>query len=174
VDCCCTYLYAVFLFYWICWSYLLVTIDWCILALLITYMNYCIFNYGLKVWLTSVVVSPILYILIEVIINPGYFESVPSRMAFIVFSIPYGLILSIPSCLLLLASIYVFNRMSLPISTSKIWLSITGIILTLIPFVIMYHSYDIERRPAVIPWAISYCLVIVAGIWFYKLKLVKQ
>ncbi|MGF7039102.1 hypothetical protein M2273_002354 [Mucilaginibacter lappiensis] len=137
-------------------------------------MNYHVFNYCLKVWLTSVVVSPILYILIEVIINSGYFESIPSEIAFILFSILYGLILSIPSCLLLLGSLYVLNRMNLSISTSKIWLSITGIILTLIPFVIMYHSYDIERRPAIIPWAISYCLVIVAEIWFYKLKLVKQ
>jgi hypothetical protein len=151
VDCCCTYLYAVFIFYWTCWSYLLVTIDYCILALLVTYMNYRIFNYCLKVWLTSVVVSPILYILIEVIVNPGYFESTPGGMAFILFSIPYGLILSIPSCLLLLVLIYVFNRMSLSISTRKIWLSITGILLTLIPFVIMYHSYDIERRPTIIP-----------------------
>jgi hypothetical protein len=120
------------------------------------------------------VVSPILYILIEVIINPGYFESVPSGIAFIVFSILYGLILSIPSCLLLLVSLNVLNRMNLSTTTSKIWLSIIAVLLTLIPFVIMYHSYDIERRPTIIPWAISYCLVIEAGIWFFKLKPVFQ
>jgi hypothetical protein len=126
--------------------------------------------YSLKVWLTSVVISPVLYIILEAIQKPRVYQNIEGGLGFILFSIIYGLILSLISWILLWLSLYSLLMFNRDIIITKLWLSIIGAILTLLPFWLVLGYDDPNPLTGTALWAASYCLVIIAGIWFYRLK----
>lgn len=121
--------------------------------------------YSLKVWLTSVLISPIIFILIEITFKTRSFIDVNSVLGFIAYSIPYGLVLSIPSWLLFFACIYNISKFIRNLLTIRLIVTLVGSVLSLLSFYIIFHRDD--DTTGVIPWALSYCIIIIAGSWFY-------
>jgi len=134
-------------------------------------MIYDAFRYSLKVWLTSVILSPILYVLVDSVLNPKYISGLLGIFGFISYSIPYGLMLSIPSWGLLWISCIFINKRTATVRLKKIILSIIGAILSLLPFYLLFHLDDDNAHEDVITWSICYSVIIIAGVWFYKLSL---
>jgi hypothetical protein len=128
------------------------------------------FTYSIKVWLTAVVLGPVLDVLVEFILHPRYFDGVKAELGFIGYSIPYGLILSIPSLFFLLTTLVIFEYTSAVVLTKRIVLSIVAILLTYTPFYLLFYSADDIRWFDTFLWASSYCMIIVGAIWFYNLK----
>ena len=126
--------------------------------------------YSLKVWLTSVVLSPIIDVLVEFIAHPRYFDGFKAELGFIGYSIPYGLILSIPSWFFLLTTLVIFEYTNAAVRTKRIVLTVVAAILTYAPFYLLFYSADDIRWFDTFLWGFSYCLIIVSGIWFYKFK----
>jgi hypothetical protein len=125
--------------------------------------------FSLKVWLTSVIISPALYLFYDAfrVHSKTNFEG---GIGFILFSILYGLILSSLSWLILWLSTFSLLQLNYSTLVNKIWLSIIGTGLTILPFLLLFGSDDPITYVTTVPWALSYNIVIVAGIWFYKLK----
>jgi len=130
--------------------------------------------YNLKVWLTAVITGPPLYLIVEEIVNKHNQTNLEGGILFVLMSLFYGLALSIPSYLLLLLSVYLSTRWLESGLVTKLILTVVGTSLTLIPFLLVFGHDDSITRIETIPWCFSYCVVIVIGIWLYKLALVKQ
>jgi hypothetical protein len=125
--------------------------------------------YSLKVWLTGVVISPVLNLIIEAVsgFNKANFEG---AMGFILLSIPYSLILSLPCFFLLFLACFFVNLVSGATTTKKICLTIVGAVLAFLPFYLIFGGDDPSTYRTSMPWAVSYCIVIIGSIWFYKLE----
>ena len=119
--------------------------------------------YTLKVWLTSVFFPPIVFFVM--------FLTDPVKtdiLGYIMLMVLLGAVLSLPSAALLGFSIYILKYTELSVKQKKIILSIIGIVLTIAPFLFFIpidSILDIGN-----PLVFAYALVIVAGIWFYKME----
>lgn len=127
-------------------------------------------TYSLKVWLISVVVSPVLYVIIEAIQKPRIYQNIEGSLGFILYSIPYGLVLSLVSWLLLWLSLCSLLMLKMSIKVTKLWLSLICTVLTLFPFWLIFGHDDANSLNGIGALAASYYLVILGGVWFYKLK----
>lgn len=123
-----------------------------------------ILSYVLRVWLTSVVLSPII-----VSLYMSWVENSPPDAELVPLMLMWGGALSVPSLLILgMLCHYLVHRKN-NVKDVKIWLTIIGIILTYAPFwVLNAFSFANNSGATVLFW--PYCVTIVAGIWFYKLK----
>jgi hypothetical protein len=122
--------------------------------------------YSLKVWLTSVVLSPILYIIEEYLTHPGYYKW-EGITGFVGLSFIYSALLSIPSYGLFAYMTYSINKLKTKILIKKIYLTVICTILCMFPF------YLLDRGSIFLVsdlrWGCFYCFVIIAAIWFYEL-----
>ncbi|MBS1530954.1 MAG: hypothetical protein JSU01_11635 [Bacteroidetes bacterium] len=132
-------------------------------------MKYRIGDYVIKVWLTSVITAPML-VVINALIGGGKITGPGDFNVFLVI-ILMGAILSLPS----MALFYLACRLAIPRIRNtvmlKALLSITGVILTYIPFLIIddFHpllNIDLLSKP----FFITYALIIITGVWLYKIK----
>jgi len=128
-------------------------------------------SYTLKVWLTSIVIGPVLHLLINCFTatKMGYAQiGIVSSLYFILMSIPFGIILSIPSFLLLWLSVYLLKKFDIDPLVSKISLSIISVILSAFAFFIVFGQDDPSTYKETTIWAFAYCSVIVGAIWYYE------
>ena len=125
--------------------------------------------YSLKVWLTSVVLSPMLFLLIDSFTKHSQ-TNLEGGIGFILFSILYGLIISLLSWLLLWLSCYYLLRLSITQLTFKLILSFISSVLTALPFLLLFSRDDGFPDAFTIIWTLSYSIVIIGGVWFYRVK----
>ncbi|NVM67096.1 hypothetical protein FHW88_005417 [Mucilaginibacter sp. SG538B] len=128
-------------------------------------------GYTLKIWLTSIVISPILHLFINGITEPnmGYAKiGVTSSVYFILMSIPFGIILSIPSFLLLWLAVYLLIRFDVKTNQARGLLSVIGTALSSLAFYIVFGYDDPSSYKETVLWALPYCIVIVASVWYYR------
>ena len=122
------------------------------------------FKYSVRVWLTGVLLSPAIIAVFGIIPRNNF-----DNIVFIFFfGTIFGLVLSIPSFLLLLSLTAIIVKRDFKPWYKKIILSFTGIALTLLAFYLyqqnrMLHGENLQ-------FAIVYALVIIAGIWYYKFQ----
>lgn len=128
------------------------------------------FIYSLKIWLTSVFLGPVLYVVVEGLVDFKKFDGVKGQVGFIGYSIPYGLILSMPSWFFLLCTLVIFEYTNAKNLTKLIFLSIVGVSLSYAPFYLLFFNDDDFKWSDNFIWAGSYCLIIVSGIWLYNSK----
>ncbi|MDR6942081.1 hypothetical protein [Mucilaginibacter pocheonensis] len=121
--------------------------------------------YSLKIWLTSVVIGPLIYI-----VHETKLQDLKGSAGFILYSIPYGLALSSLIWLLFWLSLHCIYQLNISTLTFKLYLSSIGFVLSLLPFFLIFGNDDPITYKEILPWALSYCIVIVAGVWFFKLK----
>lgn len=128
--------------------------------------------YSLKVWLTSVALGPLFIILLSKIFRPhGYaFDSFSNMFDFIGLLMYLSLLVSIPSAILLWLLTSLIIRFNYNETLSKAILTVIGFILTIGPFYLLFNGDDNPGEDGIFIWATSYASVIIAGIWFYKLK----
>ena len=122
------------------------------------------FFYTVKVWQTSVWLSPVVIVFAGVMGTPDF-----GIMMIVAFM---GMIFSLPSAALFGCSIYLLNGTKFNTLHKRIILSITGIALTILPFLFFPDTAEILKDCKQIVG--SYALIIVAGVWFYKLEKVPE
>jgi hypothetical protein len=119
--------------------------------------------YVLRVWLTSVILSPVLVWLYYTCTD----GSAPNA-ELILLMLVWGSGLSLPSVLFLgmFCHYLVFRKNN--VKEVKIWLTLIGIILTYAPFFILNAgSFTDHSGVSALFW--PYGVTIVAGVWFYRL-----
>ena len=123
--------------------------------------------YSLKVWLTSVLLGPAIYLILDGFVYPGG-VGLAGGLGFIGYSIGYGLVLSIPCWLILfLLSGSLVNR---KFRYKRTLITVVSTILSVAPFYLLFRGDDNGFDGDTLLWAFSYCAVIVAGVWLYRLE----
>ena len=119
--------------------------------------------FSLKVWLTAVFVTPLLLKLFWMIINESSGSNVIGAL------IIFGGVLSIPSVLLLFLTSLVLIRQVIATHSIKLILSLAGIILSYLPIWFLNGRQFILDN-FMLNFFVGYTVIVIAGIWFYKLK----
>lgn len=116
----------------------------------------------IRVWSTSVIISPFIYALINPI--PDGYNAITLVIAVMIF---IGGFISIPCAILLELAIRFLTKFNLPIVAVKSWLSIIGLILCYSPFFILgnFRFYQADLYIAV-----PYGVTVLAAIWIYRLN----
>jgi len=127
--------------------------------------------YSLKVWLTSVIVAPLLNVLIMKTLgfHVGEILSIKDGLSAWITTSIVAMSYSIPSWLLLWLSTYKVSKYETALVTKKFILSLVGVALTCVPVWILFFNV-VAMTGYIVIWSTGYGLPIVAGIWYYKLK----
>jgi H+/Cl- antiporter ClcA len=128
--------------------------------------------YSLKIWLTSVVLSPIFYTVYDALTRPKFIYNPRNEAEAYLYFLVFGLALSIPSWVLFWLSLHCINTQRWKPITTKLLISIVAVALTFTPFLMVYSLYDLSRDSSTIGVPICYSLLILAGVWYYKLRVV--
>ena len=121
------------------------------------------FIYSLKVWLTAVFITPLLLKLFWMIINESSGSNAVGAL------IIFGGILSIPSVLLLFLTSLILISKAITVTSMKLILSLAGIILAYLPVWIL-NGRQFALDSFMLNFFVGYTVVVIAGIWVYKLK----
>jgi len=127
-------------------------------------------NYLFKVWASTIIAAPILIMLLTSIIMSKPGSGVDSgAFGFIAFSIGYGLLLSIPTFLIIY---FLYPQLNKRIDNSihlKIILTVIGVACILLTFYLLYGSdaYNLNGNYAALTFSIVYtvCLTIFSFIY---------
>lgn len=126
-------------------------------------------KYSIKVWLFTVIVSPLLlFLILGLIINSAKWNEILDSYMMIGFMMLYGLVLSIPSMLLF----WLIQRQlknNLNENKTKLILSVYSFFSVWITFYIFDKGF-VERGFQQIFWVVIYSLTIVIGVWIFKLS----
>jgi hypothetical protein len=121
--------------------------------------------YALKVWQTAVFAAPLIIISFNLMNNTDFGEALLT----LAFGIGIGMFFSIPSFILFAFACNVIVNMGFKAVYKKIVLSIIGIGLTMLAFVLFSNGRLLEYLNNYFMGI--YALIIVAGVWFYKLEM---
>ena len=91
-------------------------------------------------------------------------------LGFIGYSIPYGLVLSIPCWLILFLSAGSLVNRKLAMAYKRVLLSVVGVVLSILPFYLLFRGDDSGFDLYTRLWSLCYCTFILAGIWFFELE----
>lgn len=124
-------------------------------------------NYIIKVWLFTIIISPLLIALVlGAIINNSSFNSILNSYEIIFVMIIVGFLLSIPAMV-----IFWFIKRSLKSKysnlTEKIILSIYAFLSVWVTFFIVDNGF-VTRWSEQTIWVLIYSLTIVIGVWIFK------
>ena len=115
--------------------------------------------YSLKVWLTSVLLGPLLYYPAQIIIEPQY----PHQFH---YDVKYGFIFSLPSLVVAIITVVLIKPIPTTLTVKKLLLSIVGVVLTAMPFYLLKGGWVQQGTE----YLIAYGSIIVIGIWVYRLE----
>ncbi|MEK8181239.1 hypothetical protein WMW71_12880 [Flavobacterium buctense] len=126
-------------------------------------------KYSIKVWLFTVIASPLfLFLILGFFINKAKFTEIIESWPIIGFMMVYGLVLSIPAMLIFwLIERQLINNLSN--NKTKIILSIYSFISVWITFYLFDRGF-VERGFNQIFWVVIYSLTIVLAVWIFKLS----
>jgi hypothetical protein len=129
-------------------------------------------KYSIKVWLFTVIVSPLLlFLILGLIINSAKWSEILGSWLIIGIMMLYGLVLSIPAMLLFwLIQRKLINTLN--DNKIKLILSVYSFISVWITFYIFDKGF-IERGLQQIFWVVIYSLTIIIGVWIFKLSKLK-
>jgi uncharacterized protein YacL len=127
-------------------------------------------NYSIKIWLTSVLVSPLLDLILDSLVRPKSLVNLEGAIGFLLLSVLYGIIISSPCWLLLWLSLQCMMKLNMSTLLLKSCLCVVGLVLALLPFFLLFGHDDPITYVTTVPLAISYGLTVFAAIWLYKLK----
>jgi hypothetical protein len=123
-------------------------------------------KYTLKVWLTSVCVSPVIITLYESLRLKSM--SASDDAVFVIFAIIFGGIFSMPCAVLLWLTTHGVLKTSLNNEAQKTVLTFIGAALTGLPVVLINGNLSLNN--AIGYMTTLYAITIVAGIWIYRLQ----
>ncbi len=120
--------------------------------------------YSLKVWLTGVFLAPVLLKLFWMVSGESTGSNAVGAL------ILFGGVLSIPSVLLLFLSVLILTRQAIAVNSTKLILSLIGIILAYLPIWVL-NGRQFWLDSFMLNFFVGYTVTVMAAIWFYKLKL---
>ena len=123
--------------------------------------------YTIKVWLFTVIISPLLLTLIlGIIINNSSFNSILSSYEIVFVMILVGLISSVPAMIIFgLIKRYLKNKVSG--LNEKLILSFYSFLSVWITFYLVDSGF-ITRWSEQTIWVLIYSLIIVLGVWIFR------
>ncbi len=125
-------------------------------------------KYSIKVWLFTIIASPLfLFLILGLIINKTKLTEIIESWPIIGFMMIYGLVLSIPA-MIIFWLIERRLRNNLTDIKTKLFLSIYSFISVWVTFYIFDRGF-MERGFQQIFWVVIYSLTIVLGVWIFKL-----
>lgn len=124
-------------------------------------------KYILKIWLFTTIASPILFWAILLpIIKSEKVANIPLVFPILFATIIFGLILSLPTVLLIWVSNYILISKKIGVSKIKMMFSILTIIGIITTFLIIDESVFYNFRASLLP--LSYLVVVNSSIWFLQ------
>ena len=130
-------------------------------------MEYKITYYAAKVWLSSVMIAPTLLFIIAL------FKYKEADIDIFFIAIISGGVISLPCFLFLYFICKYILKLTTNIRTIKLILVPVGILLTYMPFLIIDNfNFLLDNDLLSQSFFISYCVVIIAGILFYRLDFI--
>jgi hypothetical protein len=124
--------------------------------------------YSLAVWLTGVLVSPAVIILLNLL----HGDRSLLNISIYVLALTIGFLYSIPSFVIACLNVYLVKCKSISGVYRMIILTISGIILT--SFAMMLSNQGINLTYEKVYWTCIYSAVIVGGIFLYKRTLAER
>jgi hypothetical protein len=125
-------------------------------------------KYSIKVWLFTVIVSPLLlFLILGLIINSAKWSEILGSWSIIGIMMLYGLVLSIPAMLLF----WLIQRQlknNLNENKTKLTLSVYSFFSVWITFYIFDKGFVVRGFQQIF-WVVIYSLTIVIGVWIFKL-----
>jgi len=125
-------------------------------------------NYSVKVWLFTVIVSPLFLLILGAFINSPNLSEILESWSIFGFMLLYGLVLSSPAMLLF----WLIQRKLINTLTDnkvKLILSLYSFISVWITFYFFDKGF-VERGFQQMLWVVLYSLTIVIGVWIFKLR----
>ncbi|NHA07771.1 hypothetical protein G7092_28490 [Mucilaginibacter sp. HC2] len=119
--------------------------------------------YSLKVWLTGVFLAPVLLKLFWMVSGESTGSNAVGALML------FGGVLSIPSVLLLFLSVLILTRQAIAVNSTKLILSLIGIILAYLPIWVL-NGRQFWLDSFMLNFFVGYTVTVIAAIWFYKLK----
>ncbi|WP_461450132.1 hypothetical protein [Mucilaginibacter sp.] len=114
--------------------------------------------YSLKVWLTSLLLGPMLYYPVQTIIEPQY----PHQFH---YDVKYGFYFSMPSFIVSIIAVVIVKHLSTTLVVKKLLLSVAGVVLAALPFYILKGSWVQQGTE----YLLAYGSITLIAIWVYKL-----
>ncbi len=126
--------------------------------------------YTLKVWLTTIVIAPIIVGFLHRYIDPEIYNY-SSILVGLLYCVPAGIIFCLPSWLLFWKLCSFVNDRTLKTIYKKLLITIPSVFLSLIPWLIInaHALFSPNYWPSFLPWVVSYSGVLIACVWIYKL-----
>jgi len=124
--------------------------------------------YTLKVWLTIIVITPALRLLMAWAFNLPTAQMSLSYFEYYQLAGLYGFIFSLPGALMLWIFITIINRKPMSITAKKVYISALAFIEMMLTFYYIFWLPGSWKINEVM--TIPYVVIAALGIWFYKLK----
>ena len=126
------------------------------------------FIYSLKIWLTTLLLTPALRLLIAWIFNLPTLQFNTSPVTYYLMAVYAGAIFSIPGAIFLWIFTWQLNQRPISLIKKKLCLSAITFVETILTF---YFVFWLPKSLADnFIMTLPYCIIATAGIWFYKLK----
>jgi len=138
-------------------------------------MNSNIFQYSLRVWLTSVVGAALVFVLITIVKEPNlsqsFWQAISSFFSDWLFFAGFQLLFSIATWLVFYVVILLLVK-RIHNHRTRLWtISIAGIVLTLITFKLTLLQEGLFNDNSGFAYLmIANCFFIGSGSWFYELR----
>ncbi|MDB5125965.1 MAG: hypothetical protein JWQ85_197 [Mucilaginibacter sp.] len=134
------------------------------------------FVYSVKVWLTSVVLAPLMFLIIEICSNNRYHLNstafIDQQISTYAICVVFGGIFSLITWLLFFFIIKVITIYFPPVREVKYGIAVIGALLTFGTFSIFFPVFDIQDEFFYL--MISNCICIAGGSCFYKLEIILE
>ena len=124
--------------------------------------------YALKVWLTTLLLTPALRIIIAIAFNLPTLQVSLSYREYYLMAIYVGLVCSLPGLILLWIFTVLINRKLATMRDKKLYITLFVFIETLVTFYCVFWLPDTLKGNIIM--TIPYCIIATAAIWFYQLK----
>lgn len=130
-------------------------------------------RYHFKVWLFTILISPILLVLILWFYNSKNPEDIHTALPFLMLAILFGSLLSIPALFLFWLLYKDIRDSSLNYLVKKIFLSFIGISLVWISFILMNRSFFKNLEINTLVWPIAYSICLIIGCFIFNFETVQ-
>lgn len=137
-------------------------------------MKYHLFKYTLKVWVSSICLAALLFMIVWSVMqyrNQGI--TLSHVIGHYIMLLLFGVITALVSApalgifyLLILLGVKLLNSYR----ALKIWCNAAGLLVTLATFGLIFSFYPDYDKAFYLPLIATYCVIISVCVWFYKLK----
>ena len=133
------------------------------------------FIYSFKVFAVTIIAGPILTGIYLVLSDPLIYKA-SDILTGMLYMVPAGIILCIPSWLLLAFLVKQATKKGLSTAVGKSFLSLFSVVLVTIPFAVVNYRTILNSNywPSIIPFISAYAITLILCIWLFKVEPIKE